>query len=357
MPPYDVGDPAIDKALDDLVASGAETASAHGEDLVRELVVTSMKMLRDGTERGDLKLMNSTLKEMRYSFLVFQHYRNVRKVTMFGSARVEPHEPNYELASTFAARMVDRHRWMVVTGAGPGIMEAGNRGAGSDFSFGVSVRLPFEDGANPFVHESRLINYKYFFTRKLTFVKESDAFVLFPGGFGTLDESFELLTLMQTGKSDLHPVVMLEAPGTGYWEPWLEFVNTLVEQGMIAADDLNLFTVTSDLDEAIDEIRSFYAVYHSQRYVDGDLILRLATEPTDAQVEQLNAEFADIVRTGQITKIGPTPAEIASDDFVDLPRLRFRFDRRQFGRLRCLVDRLNDTEQAGANEPKEPQRL
>jgi uncharacterized protein (TIGR00730 family) len=352
MRPYDVGDPAIDEALDDLVASASDTSSAGEDDLVRELVVTSLKMLRDGTGRGDLKLMNSTLKEMRYSFLVFQHYRSVRKVTMFGSARVEPHEPNYELAAAFAARMVDRYRWMVVTGAGPGIMEAGNRGAGSDFSFGVSVRLPFEDGANPFVHESRLINYKYFFTRKLTFVKESDAFVLFPGGFGTLDESFELLTLMQTGKSDLHPVVMLEAPGTGYWEPWLNFVDTLVEQGMIAADDLNLFTVTSDLDEAIDEIRSFYAVYHSQRYVDGDLILRLTAEPTDDQVEEFNTEFADIVRAGQITKIGPTSAEIASDDFVDLPRLRFRFDRRQFGRLRCLVDRLNGTERPGANEPK-----
>ena len=352
MRPYDIGDAELDKALDELVASATETSSDHGEDLVRELVVTSMKMLRDGTERGDLKLMNSTLKEMRYSFLVFQHYRDVRKVTMFGSARVEPHEPNYELAAAFAARMVDRHRWMVVTGAGPGIMEAGNRGAGSDFSFGVSVRLPFEDGANPYVHESRLINYKYFFTRKLTFVKESDAFVLFPGGFGTLDESFELLTLMQTGKSDLHPVVMLEAPGTGYWEPWLQFVNTLVEQGMIAKDDLNLFTVTSDIDEAIDEIRSFYAVYHSQRYVDGNLVLRLTAEPTHDQVDELNEEFADIVRTGRITKIGPTAAEVASNDFVDLARLTFRFDRRQFGRLRCLVDRLNGTERPGANEPK-----
>ena len=350
MRPYDIGDPALDEAVNDLVERAAEASPDHEEDLVRELVVTSMKMLRDGTERGDIKLMNSTLKEMRYSFLVFQHYRHVRKVTMFGSARVEPHEPNYELAAAFAARMVDRHRWMVVTGAGPGIMEAGNRGAGSDFSFGGSVRLPFEDGANPFVHESRLINYKYFFTRKLTFVKESDAFVLFPGGFGTLDESFELLTLMQTGKSDLHPVVMLEAPGTGYWEPWLTFVNTLVDQGMIAADDLNLFTVTSDLDEAISEIRSFYAAYHSQRYVDGDLILRLTAEPTDDQVDDLNEEFGDIVRTGRIAKTGPTPAEIASDDFVDLARLRFRFDRRQFGRLRCLIDRLNGTVRLGANE-------
>ena len=352
MRPYDIGDPEIDAAVDALIKRVAESTTDHGEDLVREMVVTSMKMLRDGTERGDLKLMNATLKEMRYSFLVFQHYRDVRKVTMFGSARVEPHDPNYELAAAFAGQMVDRYRWMVVTGAGPGIMEAGNRGAGSDFSFGVSVRLPFEDGANPFVHESRLINYKYFFTRKLTFIKESDAFVLFPGGFGTLDESFELLTLIQTGKSDLHPVIMLEAPGTGFWGPWAEFVDTLVDQGMIAADDLNLFTVTTNLDEAIDEIRSFYSVYHSQRYVEGDLILRLKSEPSNTVVDDLTDQFGDIVRTGRITKIGPTPAEIASDDFLDLPRLRFRFDRRQFGRLRCLIDHLNGMDRSAQSEPQ-----
>ncbi len=352
MRPYDIGDPEIDAAVDALIKRVAESTTDHGEDLVREMVVTSMKMLRDGTERGDLKLMNATLKEMRYSFLVFQHYRDVRKVTMFGSARVEPHDPNYELAAAFAGQMVDRYRWMVVTGAGPGIMEAGNRGAGSDFSFGVSVRLPFEDGANPFVHESRLINYKYFFTRKLTFIKESDAFVLFPGGFGTLDESFELLTLIQTGKSDLHPVIMLEAPGTGFWGPWAEFVDTLVDQGMIAADVLNLFTLTTNFDEAIDEIRSFYSVYHSQRYVEGDLILRLKSEPSNAVVDDLNDQFGDIVRTGRITKIGPTPAEIASDDFLDLPRLRFRFDRRQFGRLRCLIDHLNGMDRSTQSEPQ-----
>lgn len=357
MRPYDTDDPDLSEAIDELVDLAGESAGTAGEDLVRELVVTSVKMLRDGTDSGDLKLMNNVLKELRYSFLVFRNYRNVRKVTMFGSARVEPHEPNYELAAAFAQRMVDRHRWMVVTGAGPGIMEAGNRGAGSDFSFGVSVRLPFEDGANPYVHESRLINYKYFFTRKLTFLKESDAFVLFPGGFGTLDESFELLTLIQTGKSDLHPVIMLEAPGTGFWGPWVGFVDRLVEQGMISTDDLSLFTVTTDLDEAIDEILSFYAVYHSQRYVDGDLILRLAAEPTDEFVEHLNQEFADIVRVGRIAKVGPTPAEIASDDYVDLPRIRFRFDRRQFGRLRRLIDHLNEMDSWPAGEPKRHRRL
>lgn len=352
MRTYDMGNDALDGAIDELLRLAAP-AHASNSDLVREMVVTSLKMLRDGTDRGDLKLLNSALKEMRYSFLVFRGYRDVRKVTMYGSARVEPHNPNYELAAEFARRMVDHHRCMVVTGAGPGIMEAGNRGAGSDYSFGVNIRLPFEDGANPYVHESRLINYKYFFTRKLTFVKESDAFVLFPGGFGTLDESFELLTLMQTGKSDLHPVVMLEAPGTGYWGSWERFVNTLVGNGMISADDLNLFTVTTDLDEAIDEIRSFYAVYHSQRYVSGDLVLRLTKEPTDAEVAELNEKFSDIVRTGRIEKTCASSAEIATDDFVDLPRLRFRFDRRQFGRLRCLIDHLNGSDRCRPREPKE----
>ncbi|MEN8113452.1 MAG: LOG family protein, partial [Actinomycetota bacterium] len=220
MPPYRTGDSQLDEAIEALVGRVAGTFDEADAGLVTEMLVTAMRLLRDGTDRGDLKLINSALKDMRYSIRVFEPYRDVRKVTMYGSARVEPHEPNYEMAAEFASRMVDRHRWMVVTGAGPGIMEAGNRGAGGDYSFGVNVRLPFEDGANPYVHESRLINYKYFFTRKLTFVKESDAFVMFPGGFGTLDEAFELLTLMQTGKSGLHPVVMLEAPGTGYWEAW-----------------------------------------------------------------------------------------------------------------------------------------
>ena len=352
MRTYDTGDTELDEAIDALIELASRTEGTDNTDLVRELIVTSLKTLRAGTERGDAKLMNSTLKELRYSFMVFQRYRDVPKVTMYGSARVEHDDPNYELAAEFAKRMVDQHGWMVVTGAGPGIMEAGNRGAGSDYSFGVNVRLPFEAGANPWVHESRLINYKYFFTRKLTFVKESDAFVLFPGGFGTLDEAFELLTLIQTGKSDLHPVVMLEAPGTGYWDPWVRLVDTLVEQGMIAADDLNLFTVTTDLDEAIDEIRSFYTVYHSQRFVDGDLILRLNAEPSDAMVEELNDLFFDIVRAGRIEKVTATRAEIATDDQIDLPRLRFRFDRRHLGRLRCLIDHLNGMDRPIRQQPE-----
>ncbi|NNK91508.1 MAG: LOG family protein, partial [Acidimicrobiia bacterium] len=200
------------------------------------MLVSGLKMLRDDTNRGDLKLTNSALKEMRYSFLIFSKYRGIPKVTMYGSARTPPTDPNYQLAAEFARRMTDEERWMVITGAGPGIMEAGNLGAGQDYGFGVNIRLPFEAEANPYVHESRLINFKYFFTRKLMFVKESDAFVLFPGGFGTQDEAFELLTLIQTGKSDLHPIVLLDAPGTGYWERWLDFVSMLEGQRMISPE-------------------------------------------------------------------------------------------------------------------------
>lgn len=341
MAPYDMGVPELDAAIEELVAMAARQGHQGEQDLVREMVVTALKLARDDSDRGDLKLMNSALKEMRYSFLIFRRYRDIPKVTLYGSARTPPQAPNYELASEFANRMADHHRWMVVTGAGPGIMEAGNLGAGSDSSFGVNIRLPFEADANPYVHESRLINFKYFFTRKLIFVKESDAFVLFPGGFGTQDETFELLTLIQTGKSDLHPIVMLEAQGTGYWSEWERFARLLAEQGMISDDDRHLFRITTSVDEAVAEILTFYNNYHSQRYVDGKLVLRLKHEPSDELVARLDVEFGDILASGQIEKITATPAEVASNDNVELPRVRLHFDRRRFGRLRLLVDRLN----------------
>ncbi len=343
MRAYRIGDAEIDDRISALVSDVAASRPdyEHDEELIREMIVTALKLIRDDADRGDVKLMNAALKEMRYSFAIFQKYRDVPKVTMYGSARTPSEDPNYQAAAEFASRMVDQHRWMVVTGAGPGIMEAGNLGAGSDDSFGVNIRLPFESDANPYVHESRLINYKYFFTRKLAFVKESHAFVLFPGGFGTQDETFELLTLIQTGKSDIHPIAMLEAPGTGYWNDWQRFVDTLVEQGLIAPDDLNLYRITEDVDVAINEILDFYASYHSQRFVDGDLILRLKNEPSDELVKSLNEDFSDILTHGDIRTISATAPEIATDDNVDLARLRLSFDRRQFGRLRLLIDRIN----------------
>ena len=343
MREYKIGRPDLDDRLRQLIRDAAEghLDHHHDEDLVAEMLVSGLKMLRDDTERGDLKLVNSALKEMRYSFLVFSRYRHIPKVTMYGSARTPPSDPNYELAAEFASRMTDDHQWMVITGAGPGIMEAGNLGAGTEYGFGVNIRLPFEAEANPYVHESRLINFKYFFTRKLMFVKESDAFVLFPGGFGTQDEAFELLTLIQTGKSDIHPIVMLEAPGSGYWSAWLEFVNKLRDQGMISEEDLNLFKITDSVDEACAEISRFYDNYHSQRYVNGKLVLRLKHDPTDELIHELNEEYADIVVDGKIEKITPSPREIEDDDHLELPRVTLNFNRRHLGRLRGLLDQLN----------------
>jgi len=343
MRSYQLGNKDLDERLEALVRDTVadHDAHQHDEDLIREMIVSVFKMHRDDTDRGDLKIVNSALKELRYSFLMFSRYRETPKVTVYGSARTAPEDPNYLLAGEFANLMADGYRWMVVTGAGPGIMEAGNRGAGSDYGFGVNIRLPFEADANPYVHESRLINFKYFFTRKLMFVKESDAFAVFPGGFGTQDETFELLTLIQTGKSDLHPVVLMEAEGTGYWREWFDFVETLREQGMIAPDDLSLFTYTNSADEAADEIRRFYNNYHSQRFVDGKLVLRLKHEPSEDLIERLNDEFSDIVVSGKIEKIETTGAEIRTDDHIDLPRIRLHFDRRHLGRLRMMVDELN----------------
>ncbi|MDJ0496476.1 MAG: TIGR00730 family Rossman fold protein [Acidimicrobiia bacterium] len=343
MRSYQLGEPELDQRLEELVrdAVSSQSDDNHDETLVREMIVSVLKMHRDDTDRGDLKLVNSALKELRYSFLVFSRYRETPKVTVYGSARTSPEDPNYELAAEFANLMADTHQWMVVTGAGPGIMEAGNLGAGTDYGFGVNIRLPFEADPNPYVHESRLINFKYFFTRKLMFVKESDAFVIFPGGFGTQDETFELLTLIQTGKSDMHPVVLMEAEGTRYWDEWFKFVSSLRDQGMIAPDDTSLFTYSNSAEEAAAEIRRFYNNYHSQRYVDGKLVLRLKHEPSASLVAQLNDEFADIVVSGAIEKITATPAEIAGDDNVTLPRIRLHFDRRHLGRLRLMVDRLN----------------
>jgi hypothetical protein len=232
--------------------------------------------------------------------------------------------------------------WGVITGAGPGVMEAGSKGAGRDHAYGVNIRLPFEPDSNQFIDPERTVNYKYFFTRKLTFIKESAAFALFPGGFGTLDETFELFTLMQTGKSDLHPIVLMEAPGTGYWPPLLEFCsNVLVAQGLISAADMNLFTLTGSPEDAAEHILDFYSNYHSQRYVDGRLVLRIHRAPSPEILADLSAEFADVIVSGSIEIVEPSTAEVADADHIELARLGLHFDRRNYGRLRTLIDRLN----------------
>lgn len=340
---YRMRDNDVRAAVEQLVdlAASKEGANSDDADLVSEIITTALLLLRDGTGRGDMKMMNTALKELRYSSLVFRDFQQYRKVAVYGSARTGPDDPNYALAEEFGRRIAERD-WMVITGAGPGIMEAANKGAGSEASFGVNIRLPFEAGANEYLSPGKVINFKYFFTRKVQFVKESDAFVLMPGGWGTMDEAFELLTLIQTGKSDMHPIVLLEAEGTGYWDPWVELCDSLLEKGMISEADLNLYRITHDVDAAIDEILRFFSVYHSQRFVRDLLILRLEDDVPDSLVVELNDEFSDIIVSGKIAKMTATEAEVDTDDNVDLPRLGFHFDRRSFGRLRLLIDRLNE---------------
>jgi uncharacterized protein (TIGR00730 family) len=310
--------------------------------MVFEMMATAIRLAKDPISRLDRKIANTALKEMRYAFSVFANYRKERKVTMFGSSRTAKGDPGYGLARDFSRKISERG-WMVVTGAGPGIMEAGNEGAGGAQSFGVNILLPFEAKANPVIAgDPKLINFKYFFTRKLMFIKESDAFVLLPGGFGTLDEAFELLTLIQTGKSDLHPIVMLDVPGGTYWQFFDRYLREeLVARGFINKSDLSLFMYTHDIEEAVAEIERFYRVYHSQRYVKDRLILRLTRAPSQGQLKMLSEEFADILK-GPIRRTDPSPGEIRDDDFVDLPRIMLDFDRMHAGRLRQLVDRLNE---------------
>ncbi len=339
LPRYRTGD----DALDDEVAALVERFSGPGDaDLIFELVASALRLARDNADRGDLKIANAALKEMRHAFQVFSPYRAARKVAIFGSARTQPEDPLYvqtrELASAMAA--LD---WMVVTGAGPGIMEAGIEGAGADNAFGVSIQLPFETTTSQFIADDpKLMNFRYFFTRKLEFIKESDAFVLLPGGYGTLDEAFELLTLLQTGKAQPAPVIMLDVPGGTYWQHWGTFIDRELEgPGYVSPEDDNLFCVTDSIGTAVDEILGFYSNYHSQRFVKGRLVLRLRRAPSADELAALNRDFADIIVRGEIEVMAATAAEVADDDHVDLARVGLRFDRHGWARLRMLIDRLN----------------
>ena len=339
LPRYRTGDAALDEAVADLVEQVAEPGDAP---LVFELVVSALRLARDRADRGDLKIANAALKEMRYSFHVFAPYRSARKAAIFGSARTLPDDPLYLLTRDLAAAIAARD-WMVITGAGPGIMEAGIEGAGPEHAFGVSIKLPFESTTSQFFDgDPKLVNFRYFFTRKLEFIKESDAFVLLPGGFGTLDEAFELLTLLQTGKAQPAPVVLLDTPGGTYWHDWRRFVDAeLVEPGYVSPDDTRLVRVTDDLHDAVGEVLGFYRNYHSIRFVDGELVMRMQRLPSDAELAALSEEFADIVVRGAFAPVEASATERRDDDHVDLARFAFRFDRRSWARLRILIDRLN----------------
>jgi uncharacterized protein (TIGR00730 family) len=312
-------------------------------DLVGEIIANALKLLRDQTNRGDIKLIDKSFKELRYALKIFAPYRDVRKVSIFGSARTPEEHPDYKQAADFAKLMV-AESWMVTTGAGGGIMAAGHGGAGSDPSFGLAIRLPFEQRTNPFIeNDEKLVNFKYFFTRKLMFVRTSHAVALFPGGFGTMDEGFEVLTLIQTGKSVPMPIVFVDAPGGRFWQAWQDYVNDhLLKQGLISPADLHLYKITDSIDVAAQEIRHFYSNFHSVRYSRDEIIFRLHRKPTETQLAEISEKFSDIKPRGAFRVSGALSVEKNEPALADLHRLVFVFNRRDHGRLRQLINHLND---------------
>jgi uncharacterized protein (TIGR00730 family) len=334
------GDPATNARIDEFLdANGID----QDRDLYAEMLASIVRMARGGTDRGDAKITNGALREMRNSFAKFTPYRDRRKVSIFGSARTLPTDPSYHQAVELGKALTSRD-WMVITGGGPGIMTAAIEGAGRENSFVVTIRLPFEKVPSfELVDESHWVHFRYFFTRKLSFMKESSGYVVCPGGFGTLDETFELLTLIQTGKETPAPVVLLDPPEETYWDRWDEFVrHELVAAGLVSPEDLDLVFHTSSADEAADYIASFYRTYHSMRWVSGVLVLRLCREISDGDLVRLNEEFGDIVATGDIHRTEPSAAEVEDGDCLELPRLALDFDDYHFARLHQLVRRLGD---------------
>ncbi len=336
---YETDDPMAEKLIEKLIRHmGVEDSRGF----VREMITTAIKLGKESDDPGDLKLANTALKELRYSFKVFAPFRSIKKVIIFGSARSKPASAEYKMAERFSRNMSEKG-YMIITGGGPGVMEAGNKGAIKGNDFALNIRLPYEQQANPFVsHRDRLINFKYFFTRKLSFVKESDATVLFPGGFGTLDEGFEMLTLVQTGKSKPRPIVLMEPKGSSYWKDCIVFLKKrLLKGGYISPRDLGFFTVAATVKDAVKYIDDFYRVYHSLRYVDGATVIRLQRAVSDKTLAALNDTFADILAAGAIRRASPMPIEVRNDEFLSLPRLTFDFDRRSHDRLYELIRAIN----------------
>jgi uncharacterized protein (TIGR00730 family) len=350
---YELSDPELNRLVEELVARAQEAyGGSAGADLVRQVLVTGVRLLSDRADPGDLKLLNSSMKELRHALRVFAPYAHLRKAAVFGSARTRPDSPDWRQAHRFAEQIA-RAGWMVITGAGSGIMAAAQGGAGREASFGVNIRLPFEQQANEVIAgDEKLINFRYFFTRKLMFVKESHAIALFPGGYGTHDEAMEALTLIQTGKGEMLPVVFVDAPGGSYWSEWREWVvSHMGARGFIDRDDLELFTITDDVGTAVHEILNFYSNYHSSRYVGGRLVLRVRRPPEDDELEQMNVEFKDVLARGAIEVGEALPEE--ADEVPHLARVLLHFNRRDHGRLRRLIDRLNALVADEASPPRE----
>ena len=314
----------------------------YNENEVADIIQNALKLMTDVQDTGDVRVIQTALRELRYAFRLFAPYHEKRKVTIFGSARTKPDKQEYLQAVEFGRKIVEAG-YMVITGAGPGIMQAGHEGAGLEHSFGANIRLPWEQGANPLIAEDKkLVTFKYFFTRKITFIRHSDAIVLFPGGFGTLDEGYEALTLMQTGKCQLMPLVLVDRPGGTYWKTFDQHVREhLLRDKLISPDDLNFYQITDSTDEAVRLITRFHRNYHSTRFVRDQLIVRLKHAPSESAIAALNEDFAELVTAGRIQVVPPSPEEVADGDHLDLARIGFNFNRRGYGRLRAMVDALN----------------
>lgn len=337
--PYVLGNEKVDRSISQLANL---YGSRETEELLRQVITTAVKLGKDGIDKGDLKLINSSLKELRYAFKIFSPFRETKKIIVFGSSRQKRGSPPYRLAEDFSEEIAKRG-FMVITGAGPGIMEAANKGAGAERSFGVNIRLPFEQKPNRYIKKGPyLINFKYFFTRKLIFIKESDATVLFPGGFGTHDENFENLTLIQTGKCRPRPVVLVEPKRGRYWKGWRRFVRRhLLKKGYVSEDDLKIFTYANSPQETADYIEEFYKVYHSIRYIRDLTVLRLQHPLSEWQLRQIKTGFKDILIGGYVKNSGPLKEELEKNEYPYLPRLVMKFNRENFGRLYDMIHLIN----------------
>jgi uncharacterized protein (TIGR00730 family) len=334
------------KSLADLGAQLDQWLQAHKDyvnaDQFAGILRTLLKLAQDNAERGDLKILNRTLQELRHAFRIFAPYRHIRKVSIFGSTRVPEGDAYYDLARSVGEELANAG-FMVITGAGPGIMQAGHEGAGRDNSFGVNIRLPSIQDANPFIrNDPKLMNFHFFFTRKLMFVKEADAVIIFPGGFGTHDELLESITLAQTGKTQLVPIILMDVPGGTYWSRWQEFLREdVMSRGYINDREMTFFRIHTSARSAVDEIRKFYRNFHSYRFVGGDLVIRLNEPPSAALIERLNRDFADII-TGDVRQTEPLPAEANDANTLHLHRLVMRFNHEDYARLRQMIDVINE---------------
>lgn len=332
-------DPQLRSRIEELIKL---KGGGYNEAEVADIIENALKMLTDVKDTGDARVIQTALRELRYAFRIFAPYADKRKVTIFGSARTTANKPEYHQAAEFGKK-ISAAGFMVITGAGGGIMQAGHEGAGPENSFGVNIRLPWEQSANPVIAENKkLITFKYFFTRKLIFIRHSDAIALFPGGFGTMDEGYEAITLMQTGKSQLMPLVLMDKPGGTYWKTWDKNVREHLLRGkLISPDDLNLYQITDNADEAVKIISRFYRNFDSTRFVRERFVIRLKHAPSESALAALNEDFADIVLEGKMEIVKPTQEEIEDKDRLDLARIAFSFNRRDYGRVRQLIDILN----------------